>query len=141
MDKKVASERLRALAADDRKRSKAARLRDVIDDVEATLAAGVSRADVVTELAALGLDMSLATFETTLKRIRQKRGKASPSRAAPNRQGFTQELSQPQAAAAAEALAEARTSASGSHNPADLNKIIGASPDLNALAKHAKRNR
>ena len=43
MDKKAVSERLRALASDDQKRSKAARLRDVIDDVETALAAGVSR--------------------------------------------------------------------------------------------------
>lgn len=75
MDRKAIAERLRALASDDKKRSKAARLRDVIDDVEAALAAGVTRACVVDELAAQGLQMSVATFETTLRRIRQKRGK------------------------------------------------------------------
>ena len=75
MDRKAIAERLRALASDDKKRSKAARLRDVIDDVEAALAAGVPRASVVEELTKHGLEMTLATFETTLKRIRQKRGK------------------------------------------------------------------
>ena len=43
MDRKIASERLRALAANDEKRSTASRLLDLIDDIEAALAAGVPR--------------------------------------------------------------------------------------------------
>ena len=62
MDKKAIAERLRALASDDNKRSKAARLRDVIDDVEFALAAGVTRSSVLEELAAHGFEMTLATF-------------------------------------------------------------------------------
>ena len=77
MDKKAIAERLRALASDDNKRSKAARLRDVIDDVEFALAAGLTRSSVLEELAAHGLEMTLATFDTTLKRIRQKCNKTS----------------------------------------------------------------
>lgn len=38
MDKKAVVERLKALTADDAKRSKAARLRDVLDEVETALA-------------------------------------------------------------------------------------------------------
>jgi hypothetical protein len=49
----------------------------VIDDVEFALAAGVTRSSVLEELAAHGLEMTLATFDTTLKRIRQKRNKTS----------------------------------------------------------------
>ncbi|MDB5728374.1 MAG: hypothetical protein JWQ00_1579, partial [Noviherbaspirillum sp.] len=105
MDKQVASERLRALASDDKKRSKAARLRDVIDDVEAALSSVISRADVVAELAALGLEMSLPTFETTLKRVRQKRGKAPSTSAVPNGNFIDQDWPQQKAASTAGALA------------------------------------
>ena len=133
-------ERLRALASDDKKRSKAARLRDVVDDVEAALAAGVQRALVVEELAKHGLEMSLATFETTLRRIRQKRGKASITAAKPaNPPGWA--ASPGTAMPVEEAGREAESSGAGSHDPADLDKIIRSRPDLNALAKHAKRNR
>jgi hypothetical protein len=79
MDRKIASERLRALATNDEKRSTASRLLDVIDDIEAALAAGVSRSAVVEELATLGLEMKPETFYSALKRIRKKRGKPSSS--------------------------------------------------------------
>ncbi|MBJ7262242.1 MAG: hypothetical protein JHC61_00185 [Burkholderiaceae bacterium] len=78
MDKKAITERLRALSSDSNKRSKTARLRDIIDEVEAALSAGVPQSLVVDELAAHGLEMTLATFGTTLKRIRKKR--KNPSR-------------------------------------------------------------
>lgn len=139
MDRKAVSERLRALASDDKKRSKAARLRDVMDDVEAALAAGVTRADVLEALKAHGLEMSLATFETTLKRNRAK-AKRSPARPsisnppsqAPASKEVAPVVSQPP---------EPAGSGTPSHNPADLDKIIGSKPDLNALAKHAKRRK
>lgn len=115
MDRKAIAERLRALASDDKKRSKAARLRDVIDDVEAALAAGVSRASVVEELSKHGLEMTLATFETTLKRIRQKRGKASIT-AAKSASPPGQPLKPRTAAPVVEAEPEAESSG-GSHNP------------------------
>lgn len=140
MDRKAIAERLRALASDDKKRSKAARLRDVIDDVEAALAAGVPRASVVEELSKHGLEMTLATFETTLKRIRQKRGKASITAA--KSASPTGQPSKPSTAApVVEAEPEAESSGGGSHNPADLDKIIGSKPDLAALAKLAKRTK
>jgi hypothetical protein len=66
-------DRLRALADDDSKRSKAARLRSLFDEVEKAMAAGVYRAAIVEELSKCGLPMSLSTFETNLKRIRKKR--------------------------------------------------------------------
>lgn len=141
MDKKVASERLRALASDDKKRSKAARLRDVIDDVEAALSAGVPRSAVVEELARLGLEMSLATFETTLKRIRLKRGKALSSRGKPVGQSNNQDTTPMEAMKDVGSATESETSMAESHSPADLDKIIGDKPDLNALAKFAKRNK
>lgn len=140
MDRKAIAERLRALASDDKKRSKAARLRDVIDDVEAALAAGVPRASVVEELSKHGLEMTLATFETTLKRIRQKRGKATittAKSASPPGQPSKPIATVP----VVEDEPEAESSGVGSHNPADLDKIIGSKPDLAALAKLAKRTK
>lgn len=121
MDRKAITERLRELASRDQARSKAARLLDVIEDVEAALAAGVGRASVVEVLAQHGLDMSLATFETTLKRIRQKRGKAQVT-----------------AATSAGHWSPPSRQADASHDPGDLDKIISSNPDLDALAKFAR---
>lgn len=140
MDRKAIAERLRALASDDKKRSKAARLRDVIDDVEAALAAGVPRASVVEELMNHGLEMTLATFETTLKRIRQKRGKPSIT-AAKSASPPGQPPKPTTALPVDETEPEAKRTGLGSHNPADLDKIIGNKPDLAALAKLAKRKK
>ena len=140
MDRNAFAERLRALASDDKKRSKAAQLRDVIGDVEAALAAGVSRSLVVRELAAHGLEMTPATFETTLKRIRQKQGK--PSITASKSVSPPPDLGEPTTPAQAPAVAPADLVAAGStgasHDPADLDRIIGSKPDLAALVKLAK---
>lgn len=57
-------------APDDPTRSKAARLRAVLPAVEAALAAGTSREKVLETLRAHGLDMTLAVFNTTLRRVR-----------------------------------------------------------------------
>lgn len=140
MNRKAIAERLRALASDDKKRSKAARLRDVIDEVEAALAAGVPQAAVVEELTNQGLEMTLSSFKTMLRRIRQKRGKASIT-AAKSLSPLGQPPKPSSAARVVEAEPEAESSGGGSHNPADLDKIIGSKPDLDALAKHAKRNK
>ncbi len=143
MDKKAIAERLRTLASDDNKRSKAARLRDVIDDVEVALAAGVTRSSVLEELAAHGLEMTLATFDTTLKRIRQKRYKTSITSVKFVSQHQVQPTKPHEAppVVKVEAEIESINSVVGSHNPADLDEIIGSNPDLEALAKLAKRTK
>lgn len=137
MDKKAISERLRKLAASSNHRSKAALLRDVIDDVEAALAAGISRSSIVKALSEHGLEISLSTFDTTLKRIRKKRGGKPLSPKA-------QPASQPKKSSEPlpmedETETHEENPVVGSHNPADLDKIIGSKPDLAALAKLAKR--
>lgn len=140
MDKKAVSERLRALASDDHKRSKAARLRDVIDDVETALAAGVSRVDVLTELKAHGLEMSLATFETTLKRLRAKRGQRTGKPAPTSTPATVPPQPDPELAVPATTSGPSDLG-KGSHNPADIDRIISNKPDLAALTKIAKRSR
>lgn len=139
MDRKAIAERLRELASDDKKRSKAARLRDVIEDVEAALAAGVPQATVVEELANHGLELTHKSFKNALYRIRQKRDKTAitaAKSASPSGQP-----TKPNAAPVVEAEPEAESTGGGSHNPADLDKIIGSKPDLAALAKLAKRTK
>ncbi|EKA8700445.1 hypothetical protein OMN91_004480 [Salmonella enterica subsp. enterica serovar Derby] len=80
MTKDEVSARLRALATDDKRRSETARLRDVFDDVEATLNAGVTQADVLAELHALGFTMTMASFKSALQRIRKERAGDRPAR-------------------------------------------------------------
>lgn len=72
MDTKAISESLRLLATGHENRSKAARLRDVLPDVETAAAAGVKRAEIVKVLAANGLDISEKSLGVMLSRIRKK---------------------------------------------------------------------
>jgi len=74
MDKKALSDQLHELARS-ANRSKAAQLRDVIDEIEVALAAGVPRSAVLHVLSAHGLQMTMATFETTLRRNRAARAR------------------------------------------------------------------
>jgi hypothetical protein len=134
MDKKTVSEGLRALALDSQNRSKAALLRDVIDDVETALAAGVTRAAVLAELNTHGLDMSLATFETTLRRLRAKRNQTTSNT-----------LQTPAPIKVSNASAPAVPAPPGPsdtggppHDPAVIDRIMRSTPDLAALTKIAK---
>jgi hypothetical protein len=135
MDRKAIAERLRALATDQHSRSKAARLRDVFDDVEAALAAGVQRKSVLKVLAQHGMDFTLAGFDSTLRRIRRKRdaplmrtrdaaSSSSLSAKAPAIPSFSER--------------DLPGTSALSSRPADLDAILGSQPDLAALAKLAK---
>lgn len=73
MEPNEASTRLRALAKDDKMRPETARLRDIFDDVETALKAGVSQVNVLAELKKLGYTMTLASFKSALQRIRKER--------------------------------------------------------------------
>ncbi|MDC5123763.1 hypothetical protein NRA16_17775 [Acinetobacter baumannii] len=79
---KSTSDALRALAKGDSNRSETARLRDVIDDVEAALEAGVSRSAILETLHQQGFKMSLKSFESALYRIRKKRATGQFNKAA-----------------------------------------------------------
>lgn len=134
MDKTAISNRLRALAADSEKRSTIAQLRDVYDDVEAALEAGVKRTTIVEELAKLGIVMTLATFDSNLKRIRAKKVRA-PKQHPLGKTEIDLESSNKEARIEPSAERAANTS----HDPADLNHIMGSTPDLAALARKAKK--
>lgn len=66
-------EELRALALDSASRSKISLLRDVLDDVETALAAGVTQQAVCRLLANKGLRISQRSFATMLSRLRKRR--------------------------------------------------------------------
>lgn len=138
MDKKAITELLRALASDDSKRSKAARLRDVIDDVEAALAAGVSMYLVNEALAAHGLKLTLTTFKTMLQRIRKKRGKPSITASS---KPVQQHLGQPAATHETPIPVDEEIRADVSHKQTDLDAIFNNKVDLNELIKQAKKRK
>jgi hypothetical protein len=75
MTKTSVADVLRELAKGDKSRSETARLRDVIDEVEAALDAGVSRSAVLEALHGQGFTMTLKSFESALYRIRKQRVK------------------------------------------------------------------
>lgn len=77
-DKQSLADQLRKLAASDQHRSETARLRDVFDEIEAALKAGVSRRAILETLHKNGFTMNLRTFDTALYRIRRDRSKHQP---------------------------------------------------------------
>lgn len=73
------SQALEQLATSDSGRSETARLRDVFDQVEHALDAGVSRQAILEALHAKGFTMTLRGFETALYRIRRRRAQGRPT--------------------------------------------------------------
>lgn len=73
MNKNGVAAALRSLAAGEKSESETARLRDVFEDIEAALAAGVSRAAILEELHTQGFTLSLKGFESALYRLRKKK--------------------------------------------------------------------
>jgi hypothetical protein len=72
MDKEKAALELRALAASDQ-RTEIAKLREIVDDIEAAIAAGVTRKQVYEVVKKRGINLTFRGFEQALYRIRQAR--------------------------------------------------------------------
>lgn len=73
MDKSAAAQALLSLAKEGKGRTKTARLREILGEIETAQQAGVSNARIVETLNAQGFDdLTLKTFETMLYRIRKK---------------------------------------------------------------------
>ncbi|MGU7843914.1 hypothetical protein ACV22V_31160 [Burkholderia sp. AW33-5] len=83
MDTTATISELRALAAG-AQRPAAARLRDLFDEVQAAIRAGVRRVVIRDALARNGLDIPFATFVRTLARIRKERGVVARRSAVPH---------------------------------------------------------
>jgi hypothetical protein len=146
MDKQSICRRLQALAQNNQKRSKAARLREIFDDVETTLAAGVTHAAVLAELNACGLDLSLPTFNTMLQRLRRQRNKSviappgnTTSIVAPADSAVDCGSLSASIADGSAITMDTRSENTGSHDPAQLDAIFNSTPDLAALAKLVKK--
>ena len=72
MNKNSVAEALRALAGSE-SRSETARLREVFDEVETALSAGVSRTAILETLHEQGFTMTAKSFESALYRLRKQR--------------------------------------------------------------------
>ena len=144
MSKKILVEQLSVLASDDTKRSKAARLRDIIDEVEATLATGITRAEVVKKLSENGLEMALATFNAELQKIRKKKGKLSVTPVKSNNQSITKTIQPISKPPVVELEDDSEPPLVVSHDPRDIDAIMRSTPDLEYYARvyrESKRNK
>lgn len=131
MQKNSVADVLRALATGDKARSETARLRDVVDEVEAALSAGVSRAAILEALHGQGFTMTLKSFESALYRIRKQRGSSGQQTAQP--------APLPPVTPAAPAPAPASVSAPAESSPA-ASEPAGLD-DLAGLDKKQRRER
>jgi hypothetical protein len=144
-DSQTIHQLLQTASTSDPTRSQTARLQDYLDSIESALASGVSRASVIQILSANGFDISLNSFASALRRVRQRRAKtgAPPSRSVQSSHSLQTSRAMPlvEHSALDDAGPLSSSPASpqaGSHNPADLNKIFSHKPDLGALAKLAR---
>lgn len=134
MTEKTLSEKLRLLANHDLERSKSARLRDVYNDVEFVLAAGVSKEKILKQLAEDDLIFILDAFNTTLYRIRTKQ-KGTTNKTKSIQKPVSEKTNfEP-------VTTEPEIQVSNSGDPRSLTKIFQDKPDLKALAKLAKQNK
>ena len=133
---------LRALATSAEKRPDTARLRDIFNDVEAVLTAGVSRAEVHKTLQKYGFKMTLRGFETALYRIRKQRKQRgdqnlnTPTRE--NATAATQTDSLPEAEDNHNTEKEEQDNVQTIFNPSDLRAVLNKKIDLAALSKLGK---
>jgi hypothetical protein len=149
MDKEKVIERLMALAASSSKRSKAMQLEDVITGVEAAMAKGVSRAEIVKTLSESGLEFTLSYFDTSLKRIRKKKRKAVQENQGSSVQGRQivnqkQEVKTKPDVITTEDVLKQETEQDNIQtifNPADLRAVLNEKIDLAALSKIGKEAR
>lgn len=74
MGNKTLQEKLKDQAESDSSRSATARLRDVFDDVEAAIAAGVKHNAIRKTLSESGLNFTKSSFIDALNRIRKNKG-------------------------------------------------------------------
>ncbi|MRK19068.1 hypothetical protein [Pseudomonas sp. JG-B] len=135
--KQQVSERLAQLASSEENRPKSARFRDVYSQVEDALAAGVSRASVLLVLKEGGLDLTLSTLDSYLRRCRNQ---AKEKGVKKTRAILPQQASEPTREPSINKGSEEEgdSESPGSHDPAALNKIIGSTVNLDQLAKHGR---
>lgn len=75
MGKLKITEKMQELSQGSENRSATARLRDIFEDIEIALTAGVKREAIWEALKKEGYEMPLKTFESAIYRIKNKKGK------------------------------------------------------------------
>jgi hypothetical protein len=133
MTKTSVADVLRELAKGDKSRSETARLRDVIDEVEAALTAGVSRSAVLDALHGQGFTMTLKSFESALYRIRKQRGQGTAGTPAVPVPAPLRHDEKPPASPPAENAREGDKPKARITNPADVRKARKRDIDLESL--------
>ncbi|MCX2694488.1 hypothetical protein OO256_26735 [Pseudomonas sp. DCB_CB] len=120
-------------------RTKSARFREVFPDIEKAMKAGVSRKAILKALNESGLELTMSTLDTNLRRSRAK----STSIALPLHQPGTDLESvgqQPDSAPQSGSQEPDEIASVGSHSPDAINRVLGAPVDLEKLAKSRKTN-
>jgi hypothetical protein len=67
----TASDQLKALATTSSKRSKTARLKDLMPDIDHAMHSGVPRSEILQILSASGLEMTMSYFDVARRRIKK----------------------------------------------------------------------
>ena len=71
MTSPTASDQLKALATTSSKRSKTARLKDLMPDIDHAMQSGVPRSEILQILSASGLEMTMSYFDVARRRIKK----------------------------------------------------------------------
>ena len=71
MTSPTASDQLKALATSSSKRSKTARLKDLMPDIDLAMQSGVPRSEILQILSASGLEMTMSYFDVARRRIKK----------------------------------------------------------------------
>lgn len=114
---------------------KKSRLAPFLNDIEKLRTAGCTLEQVQDFLQRNGITISVSGLSAYLRR------QVQPNDAAPASTVRTTGPRPAKAPPVVEPEEGTATAASGSHNPADIDAIIGSQPDLDALAKFAKKGR
>jgi hypothetical protein len=137
------AEGLQRLTTDSSKRSKAARLKDVLPNIEAAKAAGVKQSEIVKVLAASGLELSEKSLGVMLSRIRKKSNSLVKSsidsplerNLKPLNSGIIDLPFHESAESRADQLKDK------SHDPAALKDVMRSKPSLDYYAKLHRDNK
>lgn len=133
------AEVLQALAKGDKARSETARLRDVFDEVETAINAGVSRAAILAALHDKGFSMGMRSFESALYRIRKERANQSTAKTEKvEKPSAAKPVVKPVAPAPVEEAPKPEPTQAGKRviqNPTDLKRSLDADIDMDAYTK------
>jgi hypothetical protein len=77
MTSPTASDQLKALATTSSKRSKTARLKNLMPDIDHAMQSGVPRSEILQILSASGLEMTLSYFDVARRRIKKLQSASS----------------------------------------------------------------